>query len=236
MTTLLDKEQLAIDYVLGTMDYGERKTIEALSEQDTELANLIEHWQKKMAPLLETVAPVTPSSNLFDQIQNQLPNQSQESSTDEVSHMRRKLARWRAATVSATAMAAVLATVIFVSPALFRVSTDPFVAVFQQDDQQPAFLMSVDLNSKELTVRPITAEGQIGKTYQLWIVAEQLGSSPKSLGLVESLGQPTYKTISLDAEVLKKATFGISIEPQGGSPTGQPTGPAIHGQLNPASI
>ena len=34
-----------------------------------------------------------------------------------------------------------------------------------------------------------------------------------------------------DPAVINNATFGISLEPLGGSPTGQPTGPVIHAKL-----
>ena len=63
-----------------------------------------------------------------------------------------------------------------------------------------------------------------------------VGRSPENLAMVSSI-----PTLSLDQaalrdyepELLKHATFGISVEPPGGSPTGQPTGPAIHGYLYP---
>jgi anti-sigma-K factor RskA len=107
-----------------------------------------------------------------------------------------------------------------------------FVAVFQKDDSQPAFLMSVDLASREITIRAITADRQAGKTYQLWILAEPLGPVPRSLGLLEDVTAPTRKTLSgFDPALLQNATFGISVEPPGGSPTGRPTGPALHGKL-----
>jgi len=92
--------------------------------------------------------------------------------------------------------------------------------------------MSVDLASREITIRAITADRQAGKTYQLWILAEPLGPVPRSLGLLEDGTAPTRKTLSgFDPALLQNATFGISVEPPGGSPTGRPTGPALHGKL-----
>jgi anti-sigma-K factor RskA len=34
--------------------------------------------------------------------------------------------------------------------------------------------------------------------------------------------------------VVQTATFGVSLEPAGGSPTGRPTGPALHAKLIPS--
>lgn len=112
------------------------------------------------------------------------------------------------------------------------VENGQFVAVFHRDDTQPAFVMSVDLETREVTIRPVEATMPEGKTYQLWIVTEETGPKPKSLGLLENIANPTTKQLGgFDPAMLRNATFGISLEPEGGSPTGQPTGPAIHGRL-----
>ncbi len=59
-----------------------------------------------------------------------------------------------------------------------------FVAVFQKDEQSPAFLMSVDIEKRVVTVRQVAAERLADKSYQLWI-APQPGSAPQSLGVIE---------------------------------------------------
>ena len=35
--------------------------------------------------------------------------------------------------------------------------------------------------------------------------------------------------------LLQRATFGVSLEPSGGSPTGRPTSPALHAKLLPVA-
>ena len=44
-----------------------------------------------------------------------------------------------------------------------------YVAVFQKDEQSPAFVMSVDIEKRTVTVRQVAAERFPDKTYQLWI-------------------------------------------------------------------
>jgi anti-sigma-K factor RskA len=107
-----------------------------------------------------------------------------------------------------------------------------FVAVFQKDEQSPAFLMSVDTDKRTVTVRQVAAERLADKSYQLWI-APQPGSAPQSLGVIEQQDDFTVKAAlaAYDPTVINNATFGISLEPLGGSPTGQPTGPVIHAKL-----
>jgi anti-sigma-K factor RskA len=106
-----------------------------------------------------------------------------------------------------------------------------FVAVFQKDEQSPAFLLTVDVDKRMVTVRPVAAERMADKTYQLWIAA-QPGQPPRSLGLIgaDEFTQRAALT-DYDPAVISNATYGISLEPLGGSPTGQPTGPVIHARL-----
>jgi len=105
------------------------------------------------------------------------------------------------------------------------------VAVFQKDEQSPAFLLTVDVDKRMVTVRPVAAERMTDKTYQLWIAA-QPGQPPRSLGLIGNDEFTVRAALSdYDPAVISNATYGISLEPPGGSPTGQPTGPVIHAKL-----
>jgi anti-sigma-K factor RskA len=105
------------------------------------------------------------------------------------------------------------------------------VAVFQKDEQSPAFQLTVDVDKRMVTVRPVAAERMADKTYQLWIAA-QPGQPPQSLGLIGNDEFTVRAALAdLDPAVISNATFGISLEPPGGSPTGQPTGPVIHARL-----
>jgi len=107
-----------------------------------------------------------------------------------------------------------------------------FVAVFHKDDETPSFVMAIDIDKREVTVRPVAAPRQPERTYQLWIAAEPLGSRPRSLGLISDATYTTTKIgLPIDRAQLQMATFGVSVEPPGGSPTGVPTGPALHAKL-----
>jgi anti-sigma-K factor RskA len=104
--------------------------------------------------------------------------------------------------------------------------------VFQKDDASPAFLLTVDLDKRQLSVQRVAAEPQSAKSYQLWIASEKIGVAPRSLGLIEAKDASTQRTLATyDRATVEDATFGISLEPAGGSPTGRPTGPALHAKL-----
>ena len=85
-------------------------------------------------------------------------------------------------------------------------------------------------------MRRVAADVPQGKTYQLWIASDKLGSGPQSLGLVDDAGGGIDRAIAtIDPAIVQTALFGVSLEPAGGSPTGKPTGPVFHAKLIPTS-
>ena len=238
MTGEEDLDMLAAEFVLGTLDADERRGVESRRNHEPELAEAIAKWESRLAPLNHQVADRSPP-DLLPQILARLSEKPELKGTGgeatEVLLLKTRLSRWRTAALLGYALAACLVVAIFIhSPVDVRQPTQNFVAVFQENDQLPSFLLSINLDTRELIVRPVGAEPQTGKTYQLWLASEQLGTSPLSLGLLEAPSSPTHKQLDeFDAGLLRTATFGISLEPSGGSPTGSPTGPALHGKLIP---
>lgn len=248
------------EYVLGTLDADERAEVARRRLVDPDLNEAVEGWERRLAPLLDDVAETPPPPGLYAEIEARLPaaaaaampaaptlavtpdqDPRRGSATPlgggDVVRLRRRVAVWRSIALAASLAFAVLAGALVYRPALLGLLQpvdQRFVAVFQDNDVAPRFVMSVDLNTRQVTIRPIAAAPAPDKSYQLWVVSETLGAGPQSLGLLDGAERPTQKTLSnLTPAALQNALFGISIEPLGGSPTGKPTGPAIHGTLIP---
>ena len=101
------------------------------------------------------------------------------------------------------------------------------VAVLQQDPTAPAFLVSVDPQTRMLTVRRVSAAPEPGRSYELWLISNKY-SGPRSLGVVganEFTARPL--PTDFDADTIRTASYAISLEPAGGSPSGAPTGPVL---------
>jgi anti-sigma-K factor RskA len=164
--------------------------------------------------------------------------------------LNRQLRHWRVSTMMTGALAAGLAAVIVAAaitpdilPARFRppprvvqvVKTEPakpvlpsrFVAVLQQDAASPAFILTVDIEGRSLTVRRVAADVQAGKSYELWLVSDRF-PAPRSLGVVGS-SEFTIdnKLAGYDPGTITEATYAVTLEPEGGSPTGVATGPIL---------
>ena len=69
---------------------------------------------------------------------------------------------------------------------------------------------------------------QSAKTYQVWMVSDKM-PKPKSLGMVNKPGEMQMMPMQSRSEMdlLMNASFAVSVEPMGGSPTGAPSGPVM---------
>jgi anti-sigma-K factor RskA len=162
----------------------------------------------------------------------------------------RRLGRWRQATAGLGALAAVLVAVVVTAafnPQLLpgplrpkpievvktvekEINPGRFVAVLQPNASAPAFILTVDVATRTASVRRVSGGPPPGKSYELWLVSDRF-PGPRSLGLV---GQGDFARPALagyDPAVISNATFAVSLEPEGGSPNGQPTEVLYAGKL-----
>ncbi|WP_316159238.1 MULTISPECIES: anti-sigma factor domain-containing protein [unclassified Bradyrhizobium] len=102
-----------------------------------------------------------------------------------------------------------------------------FVALLQKDAASPAFILTVDAASKSYTVRRVGAAPEPGKSFELWLVSDRL-QKPRSLGVIGGSDFTSRPVLSsYDADTVSRATYAVTVEPEGGSPTGQATGPIV---------
>jgi anti-sigma-K factor RskA len=172
-----------------------------------------------------------------------------ERSAEVVDLATRRARRWRGLTFGFGAIAALLAAYIAVSqvapnlvpPSLrlagsgmmarndgaARAQQDRLVAVLQHQPTAPAFLLTVDTRNRTLIVRRVAATPETGRSYELWLIAGR-NSAPRSLGVVGN-DEFTQRPLpaNVDVDTLRAATYAVSLEPTGGSPSGAPTGPVL---------
>jgi anti-sigma-K factor RskA len=233
MTERDDIDVMAGEYVLGTLEESERAAVSARRRREAALDAAIEAWEQRLSPLNEGLSPAPPPPGLLGRIEARIDAGGSAGTAPQlVVHLRRRARAWRSAAIAASALAACLMVAIGLRELSRPSPAKTYVAVFQKDDASPAFLLTVDLGTRTLSVRPVAARPQPGKSYQLWIASDRIGPAPQSLGLIEADGGAVERALAkYDRAVVEKATFGISLEPAGGSPTGTPTGPAFHARL-----
>ena len=227
MTLSSDDEGLAAEFALGTLDATERAALAARRQREPELDAAIQGWEARLTPLLEAVGGVAPPADLFAHIETRLSTPPP--AIDLTRILSAKLARWRALAGGAGALAAALAATLAFVVVSRPTGPHQFVAVLQKSADDPAFAMTVDLDRLEFSVRPVAAEAPAGKSYELWMIAPN-GATPKSLGVIAA-GE---RRLAADKTNVRNATSAVTLEPEGGSPTGLPTSaPVFFGKLVP---
>ncbi|PPC84907.1 MAG: hypothetical protein CTY31_06115 [Hyphomicrobium sp.] len=237
MTDQDDIDGLAGEYVLGTLDATERTAVAARRQRERALDTAIVAWEQRLSPLLEAIPEITPPDHIYPQIQMRMSSASglRTQSNADVMKLKRSVSFWRNSAAIASALAASLIVFIGVRELTPKPPSKNLVAVLQKDAASPAFLVSVDVDNRLMTVRPVAAKPEAGKSYELWLVHDSLGA-PKSLGVIDeptAMQRPSLAAYQPD--VIEAATFAVSLEPEGGSTTGAPTGPVVFaGKLIPA--
>jgi anti-sigma-K factor RskA len=235
MTISPDDDFAAAEYALGTLDPSERATLAARRLREPDLDEAIRGWEARLAPLAEAAPEVEPPRDLLPAIEARIRGAIPEAGVNAaVVTLRRSLARWRAAAIAASIIAAMLAIGFFVREATRQAAPREYVAILQKDAASPAFEVTVNLDKQELTVRPVAARAPPGKSYELWIIDAKLGA-PRSLGVVGET--PRAANLSAyDPAVVADATYAVTVEPPGGSPDGKPSGPPVFvGKLIPVA-
>ncbi|MBR0787370.1 anti-sigma factor [Bradyrhizobium iriomotense] len=107
-----------------------------------------------------------------------------------------------------------------------------YVALLQGQGGGPAFILTIDGATRNFTVRKVGATPEPGKSFELWLISDKL-PRPRSLGVIGA-GEFTARPLlaGYDAELVNGATYAVTVEQAGGSPSGQPTSaPVFSGKL-----
>jgi anti-sigma-K factor RskA len=122
--------------------------------------------------------------------------------------------------------------VVETKPASTPAPSAQYVAVLQKEGGAPAFILTVDGATKSFTVRKVGASAEQGKSFELWLISDKL-PRPRSLGVIGA-GDFTSRPVlaSFDSDMVKAATYAVTVEQAGGSPDGNPhSAPIFSGKL-----
>jgi len=119
-------------------------------------------------------------------------------------------------------------TVEVKTPAPSPVPSAQYVALLQRDAGSPAFILTVDAATKNFTVRKVGADAEPGKSFELWLISDRL-PQPRSLGVIGGSDFTARPVLAdYDAGTINAATYAVTVEQAGGSPSGQPTSAPIY--------
>jgi anti-sigma-K factor RskA len=213
---------IAAEYVLGVLGAEERREVERRLQAEPAFAAEVAFWEMRLSGLTDTVAPVEPSPELWKRIEiavNAPP-------TPATRGLWQSLAFWRVVAIGSAALAAAsIAALAYIG--MVPSARVPLMATLGGGGGQPNFVAAVSADGTSITVVPAALLTKDPRAIELWLIPPR-GGRPHSLGLIQP-GSPIRLVIppGLAGQLTPDTTLAVSLEPPGGSPTGQPTGPVI---------
>lgn len=237
MNTPLDHEPEDLryaEYVLGVLDADAREAVERELVSDPRAAEKVARWQRCLLPLAEDIPAATPPAHVWARIESTLGMQTarRESTQPARAGWWSNLALWRGFAFGAAAVAVAFIVAFIVVPrSTVAPPTAPATAymasTITQTDGQVGWTATMDLAQAKMVVVPAKPRTlPADRAPELWLIPA--GKNPIAVGMIATSG-PTTIALSktLIAQLGPTAALAVSVEPPGGSPTGQPTGPVI---------
>lgn len=232
------RDILAAQYVLGTLRGAARKRFEALAAKRGDWQAAKQEWALRLHLLADTAVAVSPRQQVWNQIQSRLfGNPLATTKWWQAADW------WRGLALGSTSIAAVLAVVMVArTPDIVEVpvtvavkvpvevAVPATVALLAGEDAKPGWMLALSkdaIGKPEVSIMTLASLKPIAdKTFELWVLPPGQ-AAPVSLGLMPQIGNKKIAITDKLAKLLLESGLAVSVEPMGGSPTGQPTGAVL---------
>lgn len=222
-TPLQEEDVLqAAEYALGVLRGPERQAFEKRLSQDPTLAAEVRDWDESLASLVPGFSPVEPPRQAWSAIQRRL--------FDNDERMAAKPSLWSSLGFWRGLAALSLAGVIGLG--IWNLRTAPggpegatVIAQVQSGAANLKLAVAIDAARGELRLNRLQGAPAAGRSFELWLIAGN--EAPVSLGVLPADATSKITIPEPLRGKLVGSVLAVSDEPEGGSPTGAPTGAVL---------
>ena len=209
------RRALAADYAIGLMPPTARKRFEHLLQDDAPLRAELARWNTHLSQLTEPLVEQPVPDHVWQAIVARIEPQTL--------HVPARRPFWSWVRLSALACSLLIALTVGL---LYNRDSVQYKATLLSGTAQPG--LSIEAHSDYLNVRPLElAAVDGGRSLELWAIPVE--GKPVSLGLIPRDGDGRIVLSQSQQQLIRiPVVLAVSLEPQGGSPTGQPTGPVLY--------
>ena len=209
------RRALAADYAIGLMPPTARKRFEHLLQDDAPLRAELARWNTHLSQLTEPLLEQPVPDHVWQAIVARIEPQTL--------HVPARRPFWSWVRLSALACSLLIALTVGL---LYNRDSVQYKATLLSGTAQPG--LSIEAHSDYLAVRPLElAAVDGGRSLELWAIPVE--GKPVSLGLIPRDGDERIVLSQSQQQLIRiPVVLAVSLEPQGGSPTGQPTGPVLY--------
>ncbi|NNU78873.1 anti-sigma factor [Halovulum dunhuangense] len=223
-------DALAAEYALGVLPHAERVVFAMRLEHSAALRERVRFWEERLAVLSDDISPVPPPSRVLDRTERRLFGVPEKRSG-----WWNSVGLWRGLSFASLVAALGLG---FIAWQELRTPGQAgpgaaYVAELRGDTGAVSLMALFDEGTGTLRINRTAGDATVNRVFQLWLIAGD--NPPVSLGLLPQDDATGVITIPEDIrDDIGDGTLAISDEPEGGSPTGQPTGDVLAlGQMAP---
>lgn len=216
---------LVAEFVLGLLDTAEQQRVGRLIEADPALTREKLFWEQRLSALDVAFAEAKPPATVYGQIERRLFGATVSANPFHI--VWDSLLLWRGLAAGALAVA-----VVAIGMNLSQAPADPasqpgsLVALLSEEGSNVKFVALYDRETQSVKLTSLSGDAVADRDFELWAI--QGGNKPVSLGVIP-LNTPT--AVSISADVLANwgegSVLAVTLEPKGGSPSGDPTGPIV---------
>ena len=209
------RRALAADYAIGLMPPTARKRFEHLLQDDAPLRAELARWNTHLSQLTEPLLEQPVPDHVWQAIVARIEPQTL--------HVPARRPFWSWVRLSALACSLLIALTVGL---LYNRDSVQYKATLLSGTAQPG--LSIEAHSDYLNVRPLElAAVDGGRSLELWAIPVE--GKPVSLGLIPRDGDGRIVLSQSQQQLIRiPVVLAVSLEPQGGSPTGQPTGSVLY--------
>lgn len=209
-----EDEALAAEYVLRLLDADAERAFEERLLNEPELRRQVQFWEAEFALLNDDLEDVAPPPSVKSRVLAEV--------TAETTPPRRG---WIWAWIAFPTLVAIATAVFLVlSPQLSDPAFDPaFHATLVSEDGALRIEAGYAPDGNLFRVIPEQGMPAPGRDFELWVIGDG-ADAPVSLGVIPEDRETTFEISPDIAALIEGGTLAVSDEPEGGSPTGAPTG------------
>lgn len=223
-------DRLAAELAIGLLDGEALLGARARTVSDPEFRIAVEEWERRLAPLLDTMRPEAPPSDIWARIEAAITEAPENA---EVIALHRRIRFWQRAAGGAAIAACAAIAAFVIQPQLQQAPAGssgaqdaPLVASIPIGDTPLRLGVTYLPERRELLVSAsgLTADGV--HDHELWLVPDS--GTPLSLGVVAAGAE---RRVPIDPDIARLIHDGsgmvLTREPLGGKPASAEAGPVV---------
>lgn len=217
------RDRLAAEYVLGTMKGGARRRFEDYARGSPELQADIARWEARLTPLALKLPAIEPRARVWANIEARLGARTPSATATSTPGWWESLRFWRVLGLGSATLAAALLVAFF---AFKPVEPEPaLTAVLSEEKGDPRVIIQQPKADVLLVKMVKPWRTNSGFSHELWVIPKE--GKPRSLGIINAAANTRINLADLNTKLVNGTLLAVSLEPPGGSPTGEPTGRVV---------